>query len=105
VTGLQAAIASMDRLGIAPDAVLVSGDLVDHATDLEYEQVAGALGQIATPVHILPGNHDRRDMMRRHFKLAGEPDSPVQYSARRWVSYSHTTRRSRGCLPAICIAR
>jgi Icc protein len=54
VSALQAAIASMDRLGLAPDAVLVSGDLVDHATDLEYEQVAGVLGQIAAPVHVLP---------------------------------------------------
>jgi 3',5'-cyclic AMP phosphodiesterase CpdA len=64
--------------GPEPDAVLVSGDLADHATDEEYEQVRALLEPLAAPVHVLPGNHDDRAALRRHFDLSGTGDEPVQ---------------------------
>lgn len=82
VAKLAAAIESVRRLRPRPDAVIVTGDLADHASDDEYERVRKLLDTLAAPVHVLPGNHDRRAAMRRHFDLPGSGDEPVQYVAR-----------------------
>ena len=79
VAGLAAAVASVRALG-AIDAVLVSGDLADHATDEEYERVKELLAPLDAPVHVLGGNHDDRGALRRHFGLPGSGAEPVQYS-------------------------
>ena len=63
-----------------PDAVLVSGDLAEHATDEEYEQVRELLAPLRVPLHVLPGNHDDRRALRRHFGVPGAGADPVQYS-------------------------
>ena len=39
VEGLAAAVESVRALRPRPDAVLVTGDLADHASDEEYEQL------------------------------------------------------------------
>jgi 3',5'-cyclic-AMP phosphodiesterase len=67
--------------GPKPDAVLVSGDLVDHGTDDEYAQVGELLELLSAPVHVLPGNHDDRSALRRRFDLPGVDAEPVQYAA------------------------
>jgi 3',5'-cyclic AMP phosphodiesterase CpdA len=47
---------------IAPDAIVVTGDLVDHADRAAYPSVAEALGELSAaldaPVLAVPGNHD-----------------------------------------------
>lgn len=63
--------------GPRPDAVLVSGDLADHAADDEYARVRELLEPLAAPVHVLPGNHDDRAALRRHFELPGDADEPI----------------------------
>ena len=78
--GLEAAIDAVRALGASPDAVLVSGDLADHAADEEYEQVRALLGQIDAPYYVLPGNHDDRDALHRHFGVPGAGGEPVQYA-------------------------
>src|SRR5919202_5303618 len=77
---LAAAVASVRDLVPNPDAVLVSGDLADHATDAEYEQVRDLLAPLQAPLYVLPGNHDDRRALRRHFGVAGSEGSPVQYA-------------------------
>jgi 3',5'-cyclic-AMP phosphodiesterase len=77
---LAAAIEAVRSLDARPDAVLVSGDLADHAADGEYERARELLGELDVPVHVLPGNHDDRDALRRHFGLPGANGEPVQYS-------------------------
>jgi 3',5'-cyclic AMP phosphodiesterase CpdA len=48
------------------DCVLVTGDLADHATDAEYEEVYKSVyAALPYPVLMCPGNHDRRDPYRR----------------------------------------
>jgi 3',5'-cyclic AMP phosphodiesterase CpdA len=72
---------TVDRIrahGPGPDAVLVSGDLTEHATDEEYERVRELLEPLAAPIHVLPGNHDDRAALRRHFELSGAGGEPVQ---------------------------
>jgi 3',5'-cyclic-AMP phosphodiesterase len=75
-----AVVEAVRALGTVPAAVLVSGDLTDHADDGEYRQVRELLAQLEAAVHVLPGNHDAREAMRRHFELPGEGGEPVQYA-------------------------
>ena len=62
------------------DAVLLTGDIADHATDEEYAQVRDLLSPLGAPVYALPGNHDDRAALRRTFDLPGEDGEPVRYS-------------------------
>jgi 3',5'-cyclic AMP phosphodiesterase CpdA len=77
---LAAAVDAVLAVG-RPDAVLVSGDLADHATDEEYDRVRELLAPLDAPLHVLPGNHDDRGVLRRQFDLPGADGEPVQYSA------------------------
>jgi Icc protein len=81
VASLSAAVESVRRLPDAPDAILMSGDLADGAADGEYELVRELLAEVGVPVFVLPGNHDDRDKLRRHFDLPGALGAPVQYAA------------------------
>jgi len=81
VARLAAAVDAVLALDESPDAVLVSGDLADHAADAEYEQVRALLARIDAPSYVLPGNHDDRDALHRHFGVPGTGGAPVQYAA------------------------
>jgi 3',5'-cyclic AMP phosphodiesterase CpdA len=75
-------VAAINALELRPDAVLVTGDLTDHATDEEYAQAREALAELEAPLHVLPGNRDDRSGLRRHFDVPGGGDgAPVQYAA------------------------
>jgi Icc protein len=80
VAGLVAAIDGVLALDERPDAVLVTGDLADHAADDEYELVRALLSRIAAPAYVLPGNHDDRDALHRHFQTPGAGGRPVRYA-------------------------
>jgi Icc protein len=75
---LGAAVAAIGRH--RPDVVIVSGDLVEAASDEEYGRVREALEPLEVPVHVLPGNHDDRDALHRHFGVPGVGGEPVQYA-------------------------
>jgi Icc protein len=81
VAALSAAVESVGALRPHPDAVLVTGDLAENAADAEYEQVLELLAPLEAPIFVLPGNHDDRAALRRHFGLPGADGEPVQYSA------------------------
>ena len=78
---LASAVEAVLRLESAPDVVIVSGDLVEGAQDWEYERVKSVLAPLGMPVYVLPGNHDDRDALHRHFGVPGEGGAPVQYAA------------------------
>ncbi|HKO26817.1 MAG TPA: metallophosphoesterase, partial [Solirubrobacteraceae bacterium] len=80
VAGLATAVASIRRLRPAPDALLLTGDLADNLADSEYALVLASLEGIDAPRYALPGNHDDRDRLRRHFGIPGEPGTAVQYA-------------------------
>jgi 3',5'-cyclic-AMP phosphodiesterase len=61
--------------------VLVSGDLSENAEDAEYEQVRELLVSLEVPLFVLPGNHDDRAALRRHFDVPGVGGEPVRYAA------------------------
>jgi Icc protein len=81
VAGLAAAVESVGSMRPQPDAVLLTGDLADHGTDAEYEQLRELVGPLDAPLYLLPGNHDDRRALRRHFGVPGADGDPVQYSA------------------------
>jgi 3',5'-cyclic AMP phosphodiesterase CpdA len=80
VAGMATALASIRRLRPAPDALVLTGDLADNLADSEYAHVVASLEGIDAPCYALPGNHDDRDRMRRHFGIPGQPGTPVQYA-------------------------
>src|SRR3954471_24913573 len=55
---LGRAVAAVLALRPAPDAVLVTGDLADHASPGEYARVEELLAPLPMPVAALAGNHD-----------------------------------------------
>jgi 3',5'-cyclic-AMP phosphodiesterase len=61
--------------------VLVTGDLSEASADAEYEQVLELLAPLRAPIFVLPGNHDDRAALRRHFAVPGVDGEPVNYSA------------------------
>ena len=77
VPRLEAVLDAIHSLRPQPDAVLVTGDIADHATDEEYEQVRKLLGPHGALV--LPGNHDDRRTLYRHFGV-GRYGHPVSYA-------------------------
>lgn len=79
VAGLRAAVEAVHALD--PSIVLVTGDLADHGEDAEYELLREVLAPLDGRLYVLPGNHDNRAAMRRHFKLPGVEDEPIQYFA------------------------
>jgi 3',5'-cyclic-AMP phosphodiesterase len=81
VAMLAATVESVRQLVPNPDAVLLSGDLADHAADVEYDQVRALLAPLEAPLYVLPGNHDDRLALRRHFGVPGADSEPVQYAA------------------------
>src|SRR5579859_655811 len=78
VAGLAAAVESIRSMRQQPDAVLLSGDLADSAADAEYEKVRALLQPLRAPLYVLPGNHDDRHALRRHFGVPGAAGDPVQ---------------------------
>ena len=67
----------------APNAAgcVFSGDLVNRGTEEDYAALAELLGGLGLPVFPMVGNHDARQLLRRHLTLpASTMDDFVQYS-------------------------
>lgn len=80
VARLRSAVEAILAQPAAVDAVLVSGDLSENGSDEDYRLVHELLGRFEVPVHVLPGNHDDRDGLRRAFGIPGELGAPVDYA-------------------------
>lgn len=79
---LADAVGRIRALPQPPDAVLVSGDLADHANAEEYDRVRAALAPLEVPVHVMAGNHDDRALVRETFGLPGAGGEPIRYAVR-----------------------
>ena len=63
----------------APDFVVITGDLTESGMQAEYANFAALLRQnLSLPVYVIPGNHDRRDNLRRDLShMPGVTADPV----------------------------
>ncbi len=77
---LREVVAAIEALPHPVDAILVTGDLAEHADPKEYALAAELIGALGVPFHVLPGNKDDRATMRRVFGLPGEADAPLDYA-------------------------
>ncbi len=66
-TLLARALATLEALDPAPDALILSGDLTDCGLVDEYRLLRRMLDRLAMPVYLIPGNHDRRGPLREVF--------------------------------------
>jgi len=64
---LAHAIAHIEALHPRPDAVLLTGDLVDAGSVAEYERLRHLLEPLTLPHYLMVGNHDGRDALRAVF--------------------------------------
>ena len=70
---------------LAPDAVIITGDLTDCGLQEEYELLAGMLQRLLPmPVYAIPGNHDRREVMLAHLPGTRQADGFIQYAVEDW---------------------
>lgn len=61
------AVAHIKKMNPQPDLLMVTGDLSNHGNEADYIRVREALQQLEMPIHIIPGNHDRRSVLRKVF--------------------------------------
>lgn len=73
-------VEAIGRLDLAIAAVLVLGDIAEHASDAEYLDACGQLRRIDAPVHVAMGNRDDRQRLGHHFGFAAQGDAPLNYA-------------------------
>jgi 3',5'-cyclic AMP phosphodiesterase CpdA len=81
-TCLRTLVKALKALPDRPDAILVSGDLAEHAKPKEYRLAQKLIGKLGVPMFGLPGNHDDRTTMREVLGF-GDPDggaAPLDYT-------------------------
>jgi len=80
---LAAAARCLNEMPRRPDAVVVTGDLVDAASLPEYRRLAPLLATIEAPVYLMPGNHDDPAAMAAafpdHAYLRSSPGGTYDY--------------------------
>jgi 3',5'-cyclic AMP phosphodiesterase CpdA len=64
---LEDCVADIAQLPQRPDAVIVTGDLVDYGRPDEYALLRELLAPLTMPLYLLPGNHDERGALRAAF--------------------------------------
>jgi 3',5'-cyclic AMP phosphodiesterase CpdA len=64
---LAQCLSAVLALDPAPDAVLLTGDLVDSGSAEEYRHLRALLAPLKMPVFVIPGNHDERVALRAAF--------------------------------------
>lgn len=64
---LRRAIVRLNAISPRPDAVVITGDLVDAGRLDEYRLLKALLDDLTLPYYLLVGNHDARDTLRQIF--------------------------------------
>jgi Icc protein len=78
---LATVVEAVLALDPVPEAVVVTGDLTENGLAREYDRVGALLAPLPMPIHMLPGNHDDRDVMSAHFPC-GSGAEPWSYATR-----------------------
>jgi 3',5'-cyclic-AMP phosphodiesterase len=62
---------------LAPDAIVLSGDVSEDGSKASYEMVADLVGEWGRPIAWLPGNHDERPVMEEVLDRPGFVAGPL----------------------------
>lgn len=81
---LDRTIEALLSMALAPDALIVSGDLADRGEAESYRRLREALGACPFPVLPCVGNHDLRVAFREAFPRTPTIDGFVQYVVEDW---------------------
>lgn len=65
----RACVRALQALRPVPDALLLSGDLVEAGGQAEYQHLLDVLAPIGWPMYPLAGNHDERNRLREALGL------------------------------------
>jgi len=76
------------------DAVMLTGDLSEDASESSYGRLAEQLRTLNIPICALPGNHDVPEVMKRYFPL-GPYDKPLRQNAGAWQLVLFNSARPR----------
>ncbi len=60
---LARCVEAINALTMQPDLVLLSGDVTNDFTRDEAQRAAGILADLNSPLYLIPGNHDDRDVL------------------------------------------
>lgn len=77
-TCLDRAVTHIKQLYVKPQAVMVTGDIVDDGSFASYQQFKALLEGLDIPVYVLAGNHDERQNL-----LAAFPGLPLDAQMKR----------------------
>ncbi len=83
VRALKAAVRSLTACDPAPQAVLITGDLIDTGTAREYKGAREILQPLQMPLYVVGGNHDDRNALRSCFEattIDGTDSLFIQYA-------------------------
>lgn len=64
---LERCVRHILALSPRPDALIASGDLTDHGSEIEYRRLRTLLAPLGMPLYLMPGNHDQRTALRAVF--------------------------------------
>lgn len=77
-------INKLNTLAERPDAVVISGDIVDGGREQEYQVARNVLQMLNYPMYIIPGNHDDKQKflqaMRPLCPLLGDDAENMRYA-------------------------
>src|ERR1700728_976678 len=80
---LTRCVAALNALEPRPDAVIMTGDLVDQGDPEQYEHLKTLLAPLEIPYFMLVGNHDERAALRAAF-----PDRKELQNGGEFVQYA-----------------
>jgi 3',5'-cyclic AMP phosphodiesterase CpdA len=63
-SNLGSALAALAGLRPKPDVIVLTGDAVHRGLHAEYAMLRDVLARSSIPVYLVPGNHDRRSVLR-----------------------------------------
>ncbi len=65
----------LNSMNPTPDVIFFTGDTTEKGTKEAYEHLKDILSSCKIPIFLLPGNHDKRDIMRDVLQTSYFPDS------------------------------
>jgi Icc protein len=80
---LRRTLAAINALAERPTCIVATGDLTESGNREEYRRLREIIAESEIPVYLLPGNHDRREMMRAVF-----PDHAYLHGAGQAIQYA-----------------